>query len=181
MCGLGLSHLRPLLIPSVCMLVLSTHSLWAQRSSPVEETPVQHFGIPAQVMGSEAQGHLHFISGGSTLTFGQDLGHTESRIRFCAYRTADYHLSINSETALDHATRTADFRSKEKYFVGSMPSKWLIFAPTFGKVRREATYHLDELEAYGRHIPWAGSLIVRICEQAKAHPHVTRAIRVLLP
>src|SRR5579872_5235993 len=115
MWGLGLSHLRPLLIPSVCMLVLSTHSLWAQRSSPVEETLVRRFGIPAQVMGSEAQGHLHFISGGSTLTFGQDLGQTESRIRFSAYRTGEYHLSINSETVLDHATRKAEFRGKEKY------------------------------------------------------------------
>src|SRR5579872_376476 len=181
MCGLGLSHLRPLLIPSVCMLVLSTHSLWAQRSSPVDESPVQRFGIPAQVMGSEVQAHLHFIAGGSPLTFGQNRRQNESRMRFSAYYAGDYHLSTNTQTMLDHATRTAEFRGKEKYFIGSVPSKWLIFAPTFGKVHRGATYHVDELETYGRHIPWAGSLIVRICEQAKAHPHVTRAIRVLLP
>ncbi len=181
MWGLVLSHLRLLLIPSVCVLVLSTHSLWAQRSSPVGEIRVQRFSIPAQIIGSDAQSHLHFIAGGSPLTFGQNRGQNESRMRFSPYNAGAYRLSINSETVLDYATRTAEFRGKEKYFIGSVPSKGLIFAPTFDKIRREATYHADELETYGRHIPWAGSLIVRICEQAKSHPHVTRVLRVLLP
>src|SRR5579862_1467244 len=169
MWGLVLPLFRLPLIPSVCLLVLSIHSLWAQRSSPVGEISVQRFSIPAQIIGSEAQAHLHFIAGESPLTFGQNRGQNESRTRFSPYYSGDYRLSINPQTVLDHATRTVEFRGKEKYVIGSVPSKWLMFAPNFGKVHREATYHIDELETYGHHIPWAGSLIVRICEQAKAH------------
>ena len=62
MWGLVLSLFRLPLIPSVCLLMLSIHSLWAQRSSPVGEISVQRFSIPAQIIGSEAQAHLHFIA-----------------------------------------------------------------------------------------------------------------------
>jgi len=52
-------------------------------------------------------------------------------MRFFPYYAGDYRLSINTQTVLDHATRTAEFRGKEKYVIGSVPSKWLMFAPTF--------------------------------------------------
>jgi hypothetical protein len=32
------------------------------------------------------------------------------------------------------------------------------------------------LEYYGHHIPWAGSVILRIGQQAKTHPHITSVV-----
>ena len=59
--------------------------------------------------------------------------------------------------------------------------KWMTFAPTFGQVRPETVHSADGLESYGHHIPWAGSFILRVSQQAKAHPHITRALQVVQP
>jgi hypothetical protein len=178
---LALSHLSSILL--VSLLVLSTHSLWAQRKSFLEEIPVQRFDTPAQfATGSEAQTHLHFTYRGLPLSFRQNQGQTESWMRFFPdHNTGDYRLPTDSKAVLDQATRTAELRGEEKYLIGSAPSKWLTFAPTNGKAHHETIYRVDELEYYAHHVPWAGSLIVRICQQAKVHPHVTRVLKVLRP
>jgi len=178
---LSFSHPSPILL--VGLLVLSTHLLWAQRKSPLEEIPIQLFDTPAHFATvSETQTHLHFTYRELPVSFRQNQGQTESSIRsFRPYNTGDYRLPTNTKAELDQATRTADLRGEEKYFVGSAPSKWLTFAPTYGKVHHETIYGADELEYYGRHIPWVGSLIVRVCQQAKVHPQVTRVLKVLRP
>ncbi len=149
---LSLSHLSPILL--VSLLVLSTHLSWAQRKSSLEEIPLQLPDAPSQLATvSEAQTHLHFTyrGRGLPLSFKQSQGQTESWMRFFPHHNA------------------ADYR---------LP---LTFAPTYGKVHHETLYRVDELEYYGHHIPWASPLIVRVCQQAKIHPHVTRALKVLRP
>ena len=175
---LSLSHLSPILL--VSLLVLSTHLSWAQRKSPLEEIPVQLLDTPAQLATvSEA---LHFTDRGLPLSFTQNQGQTESWMRFFPpHNTSDYRLPTNTKAVLDQATRTAELRGKEKYFLSSAPSKWLTFAPPYGKAHHETLDSVDELEYYAHHIPRAGSLIVRICQQAKVHPHVTRVLKVLRP
>jgi hypothetical protein len=37
------------------------------------------------------------------------------------------------------------------------------------------------LEYYSHHLPWAGSVILRIGQQAKAHPHVTSVLKTVHP
>jgi hypothetical protein len=153
----SLSHLSPILL--VGFLVLSTHLLCAQRKSPLEEIPVHVIDTPAQLATvSEVQTHLHFTQ-------------TESLMRFFPHRASDNLISANTKAVQDQATRTAELWGKEKYFVGSIPSK----------THHETIYRVDELEYYAHHIPWAGSLIGRICQQAKVHPHVTRLLKVLRP
>jgi len=61
------------------------------------------------------------------------------------------------------------------------PMKGMTFAPTFGQVRPETIHGANGLESYGHHIPWAGSVILRIGQQVKAHPHITRALQVVQP
>jgi hypothetical protein len=61
------------------------------------------------------------------------------------------------------------------------PTKWMTFASTFGQVHHETTHGADDLEYYGHHILWAGSVILRISQQAKAHPHITRALMMVQP
>jgi len=136
----------------VSFLVLSTHLLWAQRKPPPEEIPVQLFDAPTQlVVVSEAQTRLHFAYRGLPLSFNQNQSPTESRMRF-----------FLPDNRVDYG----------------LP---LTFASTYDKVHHETLNSADELEYYGHHIPWAGSFIVRICKQAKVHPHVTRVLSVLRP
>ena len=175
----SLSHLSPILLVSI--LVLSTHLLWGQRESPVEEIPVQLFDAPSQIATlSEAQTHLHFTYIGLPLSLEQNQGNTESWRRFSSYQNVrDYRLPTNTKAVPDQATGTADLRGENKYFIGSAPSEGLTFA--HGKVHHEMIYRVDELEYYGHRIPWVGSLIVRISQQAKVHPHVTRVLKVIRP
>jgi hypothetical protein len=171
--ALSLSRFSPALFS---LLVFSAHVLWAQRSSPLQEIPVQLLGTPAQLVTvSEAPAHPHFTFGGLPLSFEQNQGPTESRMRFFPHRKiGDYRPSTNT-------TAVFEWRGEEKYLVASAPSKWLTFAPASGKANRETIHGVDELEYYGHQIPWAGSLIVRICRQAKVHPHITSVLKALHP
>jgi hypothetical protein len=178
---LSLSHLSPILL--VSLLVLPTHLLWGQGKGRVEEIPVQLFDAPSQLATvSEAQIRLHFTGGGLPLSFQQNAGETESWMKFSTYHNVgDYRLPTNTKPVLHQATGAAELRGKEERSIGGVTSKWLTFAPTYGKVHHETIYGVDELEHYGHHIPWAGPLIVRICQQAKVHPHVARVFKVIRP
>jgi hypothetical protein len=177
---LSLSHLSSILL--VSLLVLSTHVLWAQRTSTLEESAVQLPDAPSRVATvSEAQTHLHLTYRGSPLSFKQNQGQTESWMRFFPDHTGYDRLSINTNAVLNQDTGTAEFWGKNKYFIGSAPTKWMTFAPTFGHVHHETTHGGNDLEYYGHHIPWAGSVILRIGQQAKAHRHITSVLKMVQP
>ncbi len=177
---LSLSHLSSMV--SVSLLVLSTHVLWAQRTSTLEESAVQLPDAPSRVaMVLEAQTHLHLTHKGLLSSFKQNQGQLEWRIRFFPDHTGYDRLSINTNAALNQDTGTAEFWGKNKYFMGSAPTRWMTFAPTFGHVHQETIRGANDLEYYGHHIPWAGSVILRIGKQAKAHPHVTSVLSTVHP
>jgi len=177
---LSLSHLSSILL--VSLLVLSTHVLWAQRTSTLEESAVQIPDAPSRVATvSEAQTHLHLTYKGLPLSFKQNQGQTESWMRFFPDHTGYDRLSINTNAVLNRYTGTAEFWGKNKYFIDSAPNKWMTFAPTFGNVHHETIHGAKDLEHYGHHIPWAGSVIERIGQQAKAHPHVTSVLKTVHP
>jgi len=90
-------------------------------------------------------------------------------MRFLPDHTGYDRLSIHTSTLLNHVTGTAEFQGKNKYFIGNVPPLWRMFAPT------------HDLEYYGHDIPWAGSTILRIGRQAKAHPHITTVLKSVHP
>jgi hypothetical protein len=176
----SLSHLSSILL--VSLLMLSTHVLWAQRTSTLEDSAVQLPDAPSQVATvSEAQTHLHLTYKGLPLSFRQNRGQTESWIRFFPGHTGYDHLSITTNAVLSQDSGTAEFWGKNKYFIGSTPTRWMTFAPIFGHVHHETIHGANDLEYYGRHIPWAGSVILRIGRQAKAHPHITTMLKSVHP
>ena len=176
----SLSHLSSILL--VSLLVLSTHVLWAQRTSPPEESAVQLPDAPSQVATvSKAQTHFHLTYKGLPLSFRQNQGQTKSWMRFVPDHRGYDRLSINTNAVLNQDTGTAEFWGKNKQFVGSAPTKWMTFAPTFGHVHHETIHGANDLAYYGHHIPWAGSAILRIGQQAKAHPHITSVLKTVHP
>jgi hypothetical protein len=175
---LSFSHPSPILLSGV--LALFTHILWAQATLPLEKAPIQFVDTPAPFARvSEAQTRLTYRR--LPLTFDENQGQTDSRMRFFPHYPGYYPLPVKADAALYPATRTAELWGKEKYVIGTAPSKWCTFAPTYGEVPKETTWPVGNLERYAHRIPWAGSVILRIGQQAKAHPHVRRVLAVLKP
>jgi hypothetical protein len=158
--GLVLSFLYPSSVTLVGLLVLSTPFLWAQETLPLEKIPIQFLDAPAPFARvSEAQTPLHLAYGRLPLTFQQNLPHYPSY-----YRPP---ITIGAEVY--PATRAAESWSKST------------FPLTYSKILRETTGCVGDLEHYGHHIPWASSIILRVLQQAKAHPHITRVLTVFKP
>jgi hypothetical protein len=156
--------------------------MWAQRASTLEESAVQLPDAPSRVATvSEAQTRLDPTHKGLPFSFEQNQSQTQSWMRFFSDHTGYDCSSVGTNAVLNQDTGTAEFWGKNKYFIGSAPTKWMTFAPTFGHVHHETTQGANDLEYYGQHIPWAGSVIQRIGQQAKAHPHITRALKTLHP
>ena len=184
--GLVLSLSHPPSIMLVGLLALSTRFLWAQGTLPVETIPFRLLDSPvpfARV--SEVQTPLHLTYRRLPLAFEQNQGQTDSRTRFFPPYPGYDRPPITTNAALYPATRTAEswgkLWGKENYPIGRAPSKWRTFALTYGKIPRETTCCVGDLEHYGHRIPWAGSIILRVLQQAKAHPHVTRVLTVIQP
>jgi hypothetical protein len=175
---LSFSHGSPILLSG--LLALSTHFLWAQRTLPLEKIPIQLLDIPAPFARvSEAHTRLHLTYRKLPLTFEQNQGQTDSRMRFFPHYPGYDRLPINANAAL---SRTAELWGQEKYLIGIAPSNGWTFALSYGKVvPHETTWRVENLERYVHRIPWAGSIILRIGQQAKAHPHVTRLLTALKP
>ncbi|HWY55899.1 MAG TPA: hypothetical protein VNZ03_15635 [Terriglobales bacterium] len=180
--GLVLSGLHPSSILLVSMLVLSSHVVRAQRTPPLEESAVQLPDAPSRVATVwEAQTSFHFTYKEFPLSLRQHQGQTESWMRFFSDQTAYDRLSINTNTALNQDRGTAEFWSKSKGFMGSAPTRWMTLAPPFGHVHHETIHGANDLEYYGHHLPWAGSVILRISQQARAHPHLTSVLKTVHP
>ena len=94
--GLFLSfpHLSSIVL--VELLVLSTHFLWAQRTLPLEKIPIHLLDTPAPfARASEAQTPLHLTYRKLPLTFEQNPGQTDSRMKFFPHYPDDYRLPID--------------------------------------------------------------------------------------
>ena len=177
---LSFSHRSPILL--VGLLVLSPPALWPQRMSTLEGSAVQLPDAPSRVATvSEAQTHLHLTYKGFPLTFKQNQGQTDSWMRFFPDHSGYDRLSINTNAVLNQDTGTAEFWGKNKYFIGTAPTKWLTIAPTYSTPPDEMNYRVENLEQFGQRIPWAGSVILRIGQQAKAHPHITSVLKTVHP
>jgi hypothetical protein len=176
----GSVHFSSLLL--VNLLALSTHVLWAQRTLTSEETADQLPDAPSQIAKvSEAQTRLHLSDRGLPLTFGQNQGQAETWESFFSGATGYDHRSIHIIAVPNQSRGTTEFWGTKKYFMGSTPTKWMMFAPTFGQAHHETIQGAKDLEYYGHHMPWAGSVILRLSQQARAHPHIASVLKAVHP
>jgi hypothetical protein len=176
---LSLARLSPIRL--LTLLMLSTHILWAQKTSSLQESKILLPDAPAPLATvSEAQIRIHFPYNRLPLVFNPNQGHADSWMRFLPDHTGYDSLPVNSSAVLGQDARTFKFGDKDRYFIGSAPTQCMTFAPTCGHVHHE-TIHGNDLEYYGRHIPWAGPVVLRIGQQAKVHPHITTVLKMVRP
>jgi hypothetical protein len=179
--GLVLSRLHLSSILSVSLLVFSTQVLCAQRTSTLDESGVQLPDAPSQVAVSAAQTHLHLTYKELPLSFRQNQSQTESWMRFFSDHMGSDRLSISTNAVLNQDRGPTEFWGKNKGLMGRAPTNWMTFAPTFGHVNHEMIHGANDLEYYSHHLPWAGSVILRIGQQARAHPHLTSVLKTVHP
>jgi hypothetical protein len=159
-----LSHLSSLLL--VSFLMLSTHLLWAQGTSTRAGSVIPLSDAPSAV-----QTRLHFTDERFSPVFAQNRDQTESWLTFFPNRTAYDRRSGDIDTGLGQDGKTIRLSNPNGYFSGGVPAKWTTFGPTFADVHHETTHG----------IPWAGPIILRIGQEAKAHPHITTVLKTVHP
>ena len=158
----------------------SSASQTAPKAEEMSSVPLPDAPAPVATV-SEAQTRLHLPYNKLTLTFKQNQGQAESWMRFFPDHTGYDRWTINTNAVLGQDARTANFCGKGRYFNNSAPTKWMTFGPTYGHAHHETIHGANDLEYYGHHIPWAGSVVLRIGQEARAHPHITTVLKTVQP
>ena len=57
----------------------------------------------------------------------------------------------------------------------------LMFAPVYGRIQPKTIHSADDWQYYGHHIPVAGPLVLRVGEEAQAHPRVVALFKMIQP
>ena len=117
-------------------------------------------------------------------------------------RISDCQVTLNVFTAgsaLDlmpeashYASRTSWFRSRIEdrpdrnqhampYTDNRMDGLSLMFAPDNVRIHPKTIHGADDWQYYGHHIPVAGPLVLRVGEEAQAHPRVVAVFKMIQP
>lgn len=166
----------------VGMLTLPAQWLWTQEPPSPAQTPVQLFDPSIQfATGPAADGPLRRLPGTAPLSFGVDQGRSGSQVRLFP-RYAGYNpIALDDARGLKLPRPSTMAEGITRDFGGSARSNRLTSPPGFGEGSDRTIQRGDDLEHYSRHIPLAGSIVLRVRQQARTHPQVTRVLRLLVP
>ncbi len=165
------------------LLVASTSLLWAQRPPPhaVISSPLLSSTVLAAVPDPTTE--PPHVRARLQASFRWNQGLPEPRLTLAALGNSSHQVPINNDSVfvLLQTTRGGHLTMKSEHLGDYAQRKPLSFESS-NKMRTDrAPRRADDLEFYCRHIPWAGSIILRIDKQANAHPHVTRILKILKP
>ena len=179
-----LSRLHLLLIVPLTLLVFSALLTWTQESPFASKTPTQLSSLAAQSAAvPEVRIRFHPDHEHLSLPFSPNQGQTPSLVRF---RSLDigYHLSLTKNNALPELWQLAKIdgpQAKTNHFIGNAPTEWFTDVVTDNTLHYRTPGRGGDLQYYGRHIPWAGRVVLSIGEQAKFHPRLARVIELIKP
>jgi hypothetical protein len=170
---LSLGRLLPILLAS--SLVLSTHSLWAQELLPEEEIQARIFDQPIEFVSvSGAGAHLGPVPG---ILPEAPRSRIESHVKFSPLGIS-FHINTQGALSFQQPTGAAEL-GKADSSTGRASNQWLTCA--YGEEHSPTGQPRDPLRYYSRHIPWAGSIISRVSQKAKAHSHLTSVFELFQP
>lgn len=173
------SSSRPFPILLVGWLALSTCLLWG--APPIEKVPTQLLANSTSVAGvSEDQISQYLAQRLPLLIWGNPGRASSPKTSFNRYPNS-YHLPLRNNVGLSLDTAAADFWSKQKYWMSIDSEERVGFVVSYSEVFPETPNPVNDWERYARQIPWAGSIIQRVCREAKAHPRITRVVTMLRP
>ena len=180
--GSFLSSIRLWLVLLLTLWMFPIHTLWAQRTPPLEESAARLPDAPAPaVTVSEPQTQLHLTYGGLPLSFQQSQDPAKSRVRSVLHDPSYYRMPINTNAPLDERTGAAKSWGGDRFFIGGAPANGMTHAPAYGHAYHETFHGAHDLDYYSHHIPWAGSIVLRIGQQAQADPHIASVLKMVQP
>ncbi len=62
-----------------------------------------------------------------------------------------------------------------------MDTYWVTFAPGHDRLHPKIVHRADDWQYYGHHIPVAGPLVLRVGQEAQAHPRVVTIFKMIQP
>jgi len=181
MCRYSSALRRSFLVLLAGLLPLSARLLWAQMTQPEEGVPIQLFNQPIQPASRTAvTWHPSSVSKGLPNTLGAPPNQTGLRIGFFAPPTNYYPAIDNRAVANVQQTSNPWRLSAAPLFpAGNASGQWIKAA--YDNASYRTVQSVGDVRKYGYPIPWAGPIILRISEKAKAHPHVVGALKLLTP
>jgi hypothetical protein len=167
MCGSSFRSGRVFSAVLLSVLVVVTCSAEAQQIPPANRSASQLPDAPSAVARvSDIQKNLNIFGISSGL-------HLIPDARQGAWWMSSFGNQIQNRLALNQpAMQYADTR---------MVVRWLMFAPNYGRVQPKTIHSADDWQYYGHHIPVAGPVVLRVGQEAQAHPHVVSLFKVIQP
>ncbi len=178
---IALRLLLPIL--SISLLVASAALSWAQNQPPIEQMAAPVLDIAVLHVPVSETIHPRSASVELPPIFEANKSQPRPQARFFAAPTSDHQLLIDKIVALNlrQFAGTAESQSSGNYFIGGTPNKSFMFEPGYIKLSNQMINRASDIDYYGRLIPFAGPIILRVAQQAEAHPRITRVLTILQP
>ena len=161
-------QLLPALLLGTCMFF--TPLLWSQATQP-------RVGLEDRIQLAALPEVINFQSSFLPV-FSPSLEAAEQRAPLRLTGSYDPPMSKQPTFNLQRTSSMAEFLRNGGHFTGASNS-WMKF--NYSTACDAGRQPISGAANKGRQIPWAGPIAIRVSEQAKAHPHVTRVLRILSP
>ena len=84
-------------------------------------------------------------------------------------------------TIRDENTKMANLFWQDEHLVLGARAGRLTFVPSYGHLQPSTTHSHDNWQYFGYHIPVAGSVVLRVAQEAQAHPRVVSIFKIIQP
>jgi len=109
-------------------------------------------------------------------SFATNKGETDWRLQLPPLLASYDRVPTNNRALLELQPPTAGPSGKGKYFTRSTSNEWI--TPFHDKAPSAPVHHGNDLQ---HRIPGAAPIILRVSQQAQAHPHVTGVLKLFRP
>ena len=160
------------------VLVASTCLSQVQKIAPHNQEDSQLPDAPSAVARvSDAPSDLRIFDESSAL-----LGDDDQNVWWMRSWNHIQNRSPLTSQALNYQKNTiARLLRRGEHPILSARAAWLTFDPTYDHVQPKTPHNVDDWQYYGHHVPVAGPVVLRVGQEAQAHPHIASIFKVIQP
>jgi len=159
-------------ILSVSPAVLCTHQAWAQQMR-LQEGPVLNRASQLGQASAAVTSRTAFVL---PENFATNKGGTEWQVKLLPLLTSHDRVPTNTRALVQLQPPAAGPSGKGNFTRSSTSNEWV--TPFHGQGPSAPVHHSNDLQ---HRIPGADPIILRVAQQARAHPHVTGIVKLFKP
>jgi hypothetical protein len=178
-CGsfLGFGYVVSVMLLSVLMVF--TCFSQAQKITSHKESGFQFPDAPSAVLRvSDVPKDLHIFDKSSTLHLRPDANNSSW---WMSSSWNGNRATRSPHTIRDENTRMAELFRRDEHLVLGARAGWLTFVSSYGHLQPSATHNVDDWQHFGYQIPLAGSVVLRVAQEAQAHPRLVSIFKIIQP